>query len=349
MSSLPTIMIAFPEFSLKMFSINSAVLVVGARGSGKSTILSKIMPLGQLSKDIVMINHPDINHYLKVGVPSQNILRLNHLQMEKEINKIMETQRLDCLVEQQKEKATSNSLTKEQDFKKQCMTLVLDSYHNFNHKYGKLINNSRNFNITLGIDIQSVRDFSADLRGGIDWVVICRTSEDELKRIYLRFGHLFSSIEMFMYVAETAIKQCGCLILNMRSCEYFVWSGCLNPVMDKVDDSKANSNNIITTIASSSSSSSSAAPQTQTQTETQSSPNDSSSLPSTLLVNTPTMVPSEPKSEPEINSNSITNSSSSSSSSSIAIEPKQEPLLIVPDPTQVSPTTQSTPYSCTIQ
>lgn len=195
------------QFDMSQLKMNSVIVVIGRRNSGKSTLIKDILyHQRRLPAGCVISGSEEVNSFYSSFIPS--ILIKNEFR----------TEHLENLFKRQKsvlQRAGEGALSVSPD----CFLVMDDCL--FDNKWTRDVEmrrvflNGRHYKITYLLSLQYPLGISPFLRTQIDYVFILRDqSLNNRKRLYVNYAGVIPTFELFCKMMDRLTSDYGCMVID---------------------------------------------------------------------------------------------------------------------------------------
>lgn len=195
------------KFDPSNMADDKVVVIIGKRGTGKSTLVTDILwHKKHLPVGVVMSATEDGNHYYKQYVPDLFV----HGDFNKDV--------IQKVIDRQKT-LVSNGVQKP----KSSAFLLLDDCM-YDRKFFRetcirqIFMNGRHWHIFLAVTMQYMMDMSPDLRANVDYVFILRENiRANREKLWKAFAGIFPKLQDFCDVMDACTENFECLVIDNTS------------------------------------------------------------------------------------------------------------------------------------
>ena len=193
------------EWDANNFQIDTVTMLVGRRGTGKSTILQELCyqirhkidyvvgfsPTEEVNEDLANIV-PRVLVYNEMDIPLLEDL----IQVQKQTRKVKDSYNLllvfdDCGYDKKKFR---------------------------NKTIGNLFKNGRHYHITIIFTMQYAKDIGPDLRGNIDYLFACQDSQIKSRDIlHKQFFGQFRKFKDFAFTMDRCTENYECIVSDGKT------------------------------------------------------------------------------------------------------------------------------------
>lgn len=211
--------IALSRFNMKWIGDNKILVLIGARGRGKSTVLLDYLYHNKDIPFVTCISPTDnLNNTYSPHIPSRFIFNKYTPEL---VGSFLKRQRQLCANQSQAEMGYVDPSYKSVDARGM---LIMDDCLADNKNWNKdenikwIFMNGRHAKITFILTMQFQLGIPPELRCNIDWVFLCKeTKKTEKEKLYKYYAGIFPTYDMFSQIFDRCTQDKKVMVIDSLS------------------------------------------------------------------------------------------------------------------------------------